>query len=250
MKKLISLLLVLVSLPSFARSFDIEVIIFERTADPEQTQEAWPQNLPVINYDKSSSYRNKTFMSAHGAHLLPSSSYAMNNQYHALERHAGFEPLVHVAWRQADKGPNAAPIFHIRAGENFADQFIADGRSKAELDQTTLDNLPPQPRGLYQLEGTMQVYVQHYLFVETDLDVRIPGKNEVILPDPVVVLDDEESQATVQTGNLEEIKPKVEIQEFLNSYRMKQKRQMRSGETHYLDHPLLGMIIQVRRVEE
>ncbi|MCO4789722.1 hypothetical protein DK293_13990, partial [Vibrio cholerae] len=28
------------------------------------------------------------------------------------------------------------------------------------------------------------------------------------------------------------------------------KRRMRSGETHYLDHPLMGVIIQVRRVAE
>ncbi|MBO0181007.1 CsiV family protein, partial [Vibrio parahaemolyticus] len=30
--------------------------------------------------------------------------------------------------------------------------------------------------------------------------------------------------------------------------RMDQKRRMRSSETHYLDNPLMGMIIQVRRV--
>ncbi|NMU76239.1 hypothetical protein HKB17_03900, partial [Vibrio parahaemolyticus] len=34
----------------------------------------------------------------------------------------------------------------------------------------------------------------------------------------------------------------------LKSYRMDQKRRMRSSETHYLDNPLMGMIIQVRRV--
>ncbi|MDF4825758.1 CsiV family protein, partial [Vibrio parahaemolyticus] len=38
-------------------------------------------------------------------------------------------------------------------------------------------------------------------------------------------------------------------QSFLKSYRLDQKRRMRSGETHYLDHPLMGMIIQVRRVQ-
>ncbi|QSA20002.1 hypothetical protein JV197_08680, partial [Vibrio furnissii] len=47
---------------------------------------------------------------------------------------------------------------------------------------------------------------------------------------------------------LESVSPTVDVESFLKSYRMDQKRRMRSGETHYLDHPLMGMIIQVRRV--
>lgn len=52
----------------------------------------------------------------------------------------------------------------------------------------------------------------------------------------------------IQLGHLEDVTPDTEIKEFLKSYRMKEKRQMRSGETHYIDHPLMGMIIQVRKV--
>lgn len=59
-----------------------------------------------------------------------------------------------------------------------------------------------------------------------------------------------DAESNVQVGNLTEISPTVEVQEFLKSYRMDQKRRMRSTETHYLDHPLLGMVIQVRRVAQ
>jgi hypothetical protein len=49
---------------------------------------------------------------------------------------------------------------------------------------------------------------------------------------------------------MEDVTPTVRTGEFLKSYRLDQKRRMRSTETHYLDHPLLGMIIQVRRVNQ
>jgi hypothetical protein len=58
-----------------------------------------------------------------------------------------------------------------------------------------------------------------------------------------------ESDGTVQIGNLERVAPQVEVEKFLKSYRFDQKRRMRSSETHYLDHPLMGIIIQVRRVK-
>jgi hypothetical protein len=57
------------------------------------------------------------------------------------------------------------------------------------------------------------------------------------------------ADSNVIAGNLQAIEPQREVQTFLKDYRFDQKRRMRSSETHYLDHPLMGMIIQVRRVQ-
>ncbi|NCO46130.1 MAG: hypothetical protein GW890_06855, partial [Vibrio sp.] len=105
---------------------------------------------------------------------------------------------------------------------------------------------------LYELDGKLQIYVQHYLYAETTLDLKAPSVREIVLQSKSLELDitPEEQNAEVQLGNLEAISPTVEKEEFLKSYRMDQKRRMRSNETHYLDHPLMGMIIQVRRVAE
>lgn len=239
MKKLIIFLLVFVSLPTFARSFDIEVIIFKRNVSPSQTNEAWPQDLDPVNFSRSFSYTNKSSMSANGASLLPSGYYKLNKQYQALESHAGFKPLVHVAWRQNDAGESRSPIFHIQTGQDFSDSFAANGRATNGASSGT---------PLRELDGTIQVYVQHYLYLKTNLDLRIPGKTEVILQEPVtddMMEQDADDQEAVQIGNLEPIEPKVEVQDFLKSYRMQQKRQIRSGEIHYLDNPLLGVIIRI-----
>ncbi|GLT14296.1 peptidoglycan binding protein CsiV [Vibrio algivorus] len=247
MKKLIIFLLVFVSLPTFARSFSIEMIIFKRNVEPSQINESWPQDLEPISFERAFSYRDSNLMSQHRAGLLPSGYYNLNRQYQALERHAGFKPLVHVAWSQNDRGESTSPIFHIQAGEDFSDKFAPDGRSLKEIAKDgTPTSIEKEP--LYELDGTVQVYVQHYLYLKTNLDLRIPGQNEVVLQDSVIDPSNEDNDEDVQVGNLEPVKPKVEVQDFLNSYRMQQKRKIRSGEVHYLDNPFLGVIINIRKL--
>ncbi|GLR76177.1 peptidoglycan binding protein CsiV [Aliivibrio sifiae] len=298
MKKIIYALILLASWPSFARQFDIEVIIFKRNVEPSSFQESWPDILAPINLERAFSYRDKTMMSRNGASLLPSGYYKLNKTYTKLQNHAGFKPLVHVAWRQGDSGSSRSPIFHIQAGQDFSDRFVADGRTiedaKADLSLTPLDAPEPMPAlaegseslepesvtavksgPLLELGGTMQVYVQHYLYVNTILDLKVPGQHEFIVNTPKeeneeVVTDTtsttsdntitesktvttgitqiQDPNADVQLGHLEDVTPETEVKEFLKSYRMEEKRKMRSGETHYIDHPLMGMIIQVRKV--
>jgi hypothetical protein len=102
--------------------------------------------------------------------------------------------------------------------------------------------------------------VQHYLYAEAQLDLRSPSTKEVIVTDSVTATEPMEPSAdnsvatgtedsNVIAGNLQAIEPQREVQTFIKDYRFDQKRRMRSSETHYLDHPLMGMIIQVRRVQ-
>lgn len=297
MKKIIYALILLASWPSFARQFDVEVIIFKRNVEPSSYQESWPDILAPINLERAFSYRDKKMMSSNGASLLPSGYYKLNEAYTRLQNHAGFKPLVHVAWRQGDSGSSRSPIFHIQAGQDFSDRFVADGRTiedaNADLSLVPLDapkpaliegseaiesdttTATPSSGPLLELDGTMQVYVQHYLYVNTILDLKVPGQHEFIVNTPkdeakvitetvtatsdeVTTTENEElsteaaaiekPNADVQLGHLEDVTPDTEIKEFLKSYRMEEKRKMRSGETHYIDHPLMGMIIQVRKV--
>ncbi|MGR6832279.1 CsiV family protein [Aliivibrio wodanis] len=296
MKKIIYALILLASWPSFARQFDVEVIIFKRNVEPSSYQESWPDILAPINLERAFSYRDKKMMSRNGASLLPSGYYKLNEAYTRLQNHAGFKPLVHVAWRQGDSGSSRSPIFHIQAGQDFSDRFVADGRTiedaNADLSLIPLDApkpaliegaetlesdtaATPSSGPLLELDGTMQVYVQHYLYVNTILDLKVPGQHEFIVNTPkeekeviteatstssdeVTTTETaelstqataiEDPNADVQLGHLEDVTPDTEIKEFLKSYRMEEKRKMRSGETHYIDHPLMGMIIQVRKV--
>jgi len=61
---------------------------------------------------------------------------------------------------------------------------------------------------------------------------------------------------TDENGNLltldetKTVEPQDKVVPFLNSYPMQQLRVIRSGEIHYLDHPMFGMLIQIRKYEQ
>ncbi|GAD79282.1 peptidoglycan binding protein CsiV [Vibrio ezurae] len=260
MKKIIPLLMMLLLIPNLAqaqkREFDVEVLIFKRSIDPETTTESWPNELPKIDLQSSQPFSNATYRHKKGVQMLSYSHYKLLKERDILKSHAGFEVLFHKAWRQGDHGKASAPEFHVQAGKNYANTFNADG-SKISADNPRQNKTAP----LYELDGKLQVYVQHYLFLETQLDLHAPSVRSVTFtektPDELkdsanfsVLADTETDDANVQAGNLEQVSPKKEEETFLKSYRMDQKRRMRSGETHYLDNPLMGMIIQVRRVAQ
>jgi len=254
MKRLIPLLLLFVSLPSLAqRQFDIEVIIFKRAVDAEKVNESWPNTQPKISLERVGSFQDTQYRASKEVKMLPYSEYKLTPQKDKLKQHAGFEVLMHTAWRQGDQGKSSAPVFHIQAGKDFSKQFNADGSEKGAV-TASADGFQEETidKPLYELDGKLQIYVQHYLYAETTLDLKAPSVREVKLQEQQIELDFPVSgaESNVQVGNLTEISPTVEVEEFLKSYRMEQKRRMRSTETHYLDHPLLGMVIQVRRVAE
>ena len=254
MKRLIPLLLLFVSLPSLAqRQFDIEVIIFKRAVDAEKVNESWPNTQPKISLERVGSFQDTQYRASKGVKMLPYSEYKLTPQKDKLKQHAGFEVLMHTAWRQGDQRKSSAPVFHIQAGKDFSKQFNADGSEKGAV-TASADGFQEETidKPLYELDGKLQIYVQHYLYAETTLDLKAPSVREVKLQEQQIELDSpvNGAESNVQVGNLTEISPTVEVEEFLKSYRMEQKRRMRSTETHYLDHPLLGMVIQVRRVAE
>ncbi|MGF1875148.1 peptidoglycan binding protein CsiV [Photobacterium frigidiphilum] len=299
MKKLIYLLLLAVSWPSFAaRQFDVEVILFKRNINPEQVNESWPEQLKQVDMQGALSLEDTAALKAKGVTILPSSQYALNTQYNKLKKHAGFTPLAHIAWRQGDENQANAPKLFITAGRDFSEQFLPDGRSKKDVVQptnagstgsdtnndgitiTTNNSIPLRSDSnndvadianeansdpLYQLNGMLQVYVQHYLFLDANLDLREPSRREVIMTKPLLesIVNEQNAMnvdtdtatgngidvnSNVQIGHLQEVKKNIKVEEFLKPYRLSQQRRMRSGEIHYLDNPLLGVIIQVRRV--
>lgn len=259
MKKLLPLLLlIIVSAPAFAakRQFDIEVIIFKRMVNPQNVNESWPNDLPPINMKGVGSFYNAAYLAKKGVTMLPPSAYKLDKQVQTLQNHAGFQVLMHVAWRQGDQGRYSAPVFRIQAGQNYASQFDPDGtEKKAVVGQQVMDGVTEQsvPKPLYELDGKLQIYVEHYLYADTTLDLREPSTKKTIISDPQIglnsVLDQEQDSANVQAGNLEQVTPPVKVETILKTYQMKQKRRMRSSETYYLDNPLMGMIIQVRKVK-
>ncbi len=263
MRILISLLMLLVAMPNWAaeeRLFDVEVIIFKRSVNAENMNESWPDYLSPVSYQNSASLNSAGYLSEKGVTLLPRSMYQLNDQAYRLRNHAGFQVLMHTAWRQGGNGQSTAPTFHLFAGKDFSTQFTPNGK---EVSPANLPGSEP----LMEFEGKLQIYVQHYLFANAEFDLREPVTRKVSAqetlstenplgisdladtPDAMNTTEIAAEQPTTQLGNLQAIETVPETENVLKTYRFDQKRKMKSDEIHYFDHPLLGMIIQVRKAD-
>ena len=114
-----------------------------------------------------------------------------------------------------------------------------------------------------ELDGAIRVYLNRFLHVNTQLYLRVPGKKEVdigtinadLSSSLLQLTDDGTLDSDFESGfswrfetdnNLPSFNEnKVQIDELID-YLMQQSRRIRSGEIHYFDHPLFGMIIEVR----
>ncbi|MFQ6371419.1 peptidoglycan binding protein CsiV [Shewanella sp. YIC-542] len=151
-----------------------------------------------------------------------------------LQRQSGAEPLLHITWRQEMKPRRQSRPLHLFAGRNFAEQFQHNGlpvsQQVAVKDRfATFDALKLEEKTtpVWQFDGLLNIYLSHYLYVETRFNLRQPGQKSIAI----------------------EGHPATEMP-YLYSMPMEQNRRIRSTEIHYFDHPAMGMILQVRRIQQ
>ncbi len=288
MKKLIATLMLLSGTvqaavtPQTDRLFDIEVLIFKRAVEPQNTLEAWPEDLAEVKLANAHEFDDIEYRQDKGVKMLAIDDYQLTEYRDKLNQHAGYEVLLHKAWQQPDLSRATAPQFLISAGKDYSDKFTPAGLpiDNEELQQAAedaqelieqTDEVRVHPAT--ELVGNFKIYINHYLFLETSLDLNVPTVQDVIIVPEAVepetptevdengnvvqnepftdnnqisVLDVEEDQNT-QFGGFQEVNPTIITTEVLKAHRFEQRRRMRSGEIHYLDHPLMGIVVQVRR---
>ena len=96
------------------------------------------------------------------------------------------------------------------------------------------------PGPLHQLEGTVKVVLGRYLHVYANLLLRRPMPEGFAGENRVGGL-----QKTADDSGAGFQEPTTQLHEF----QMRQHRRMRSNEVHYLDHPMMGMIVLIRRAQ-
>ncbi len=128
-----------------------------------------------------------------------------------------------------------------------------------------------RPDPVWQLDGLLNIYLSHYLYIETDLMLRSPGSRKVEVLEETAALQDSAAgdltssdiaglsgtgsasalpatnERTLEAMNTEVV---MEEQPFLYSIPLTQNRRVRSGQIHYFDHPKLGLVIQIRKMAQ
>lgn len=135
------------------------------------------------------------------------------------------------------------------------------------LSDSELSVSKPEPTKIAwvpELDGDIFIYLNRYLHIKTNLYLRMPGKEEI----EIIELDNYNDALSVDQNPpknnnasskskssqfsweinddfLESESEKRYIERLFN-YPMKQSRRLRSGELHYFDHPLMGLLVIIR----
>ncbi|MBV2128434.1 CsiV family protein [Arsukibacterium indicum] len=210
-----------------------------------------PASLPVQLAGKSDNHMPVPY-------LAPRSAFGLTELAAKINRQPNQTVLLHTVWRQAPVTEKLAVPSRWFAGADYSelvdywgrdrqqaanddsstgltlvesprqddlfsaidtllDQLNAAGKLEALPDQPQVlrisDSLSNLPDNVWQLDGLFKLHLDHYLFVNTDFNLRRFAADG------------------------------------MQSINVKQSRRVISGELHYLDHPYLGMIIQIRRFQ-
>ena len=179
--------------------------------------------------------------------MLPPGERSLNDQAQRLARNNNYQVLFHQAWRQAIGSRKQATSILIHGGQQY---------------------------GTHQeLEGSITLSVATYLRLSTNLwfsQFQVNLEQDSGWPD-IPLRPDYQAVATNQLSLNSDLPPSQELalggeppadqgvtwgtaaeeEEVANPYvprqiiLMQQERDMRSNEVHYLDHPLLGVIVKI-----
>ncbi|MBE9540150.1 MAG: hypothetical protein IMF06_13780 [Proteobacteria bacterium] len=130
-----------------------------------------------------------------------------------------------------------------------------------------------------QLQGSVKLYLSRYLHLETNLWLNTAGaylppgwrmpaaplgpKSLTIIYPPEPEVEEDLQEAPIDTGfftgtstdsevdaELEQLEPTGPIYPWRHAIALQQKRKMRSTEVHYIDHPMLGVVVKVSPLDE
>ncbi|MBQ4864672.1 hypothetical protein J8L98_23590 [Pseudoalteromonas sp. MMG013] len=152
-------------------------------------------------------------------YLLAKEQLQFDNTVNKLKR-KGLKPILHTGWRFPEQSKRRAPFIKVFAGKRFpmpVSYHIADTVTEqgyVSLLSKKPQAMPSEHADNWQIEGLVKIHVRHYLYVTTDLDIRYE----------------------IETGDTQ-------------IARMSQYTRVYSGDMHYLDHPKLGIIFQIRKYQ-
>ncbi|UJF20826.1 peptidoglycan binding protein CsiV [Shewanella sp. OMA3-2] len=188
-----------------------------------------------------------------GPILLADSQSKFKDIIRTVSRERNVKPVVHLTWQQNMESQRRSKPVRIFGGKDFSKQFDYHGQQVSGQSQTeasyqlstndfsTLGNMATtqHKKPVWELDGTINIYLSHYLYIESNLALRKPIQKLV-----------ESNRSEFNQFNAVNNKVEKTMKPFLQVIPLAQNRRVRSGEIHYFDHPRMGMVMQIRRMAQ
>lgn len=278
-----SLILLCSSAPAWsARAYDIELVIFKYSGTEQYNTERWSSSWKIPDIQESLDLKKIPWNQKEQFQRLSSNQRILDQVVSTLKKSERYEVLAHLAWRQPGLGKDDAVNIKIEAGQAYrqitpqhtagigdgetstirtGSLFISKERQVADLMDTvadpnrpvtvkyeTLSNeaLKTAENPVYELSGNFKVVISRFIHVYADLllmePVTLRVEQATETSDSYTNTD---SETLTETPKYEMIisKPGLSFT-TLHGFNIQEHRRMRSNELHFIDHPLLGVIVQ------
>ena len=205
------------------RYYDVELVIFEHLDVRARQSEAWPEEIPstppeeIIQLGRPYPGRiPDTYDPMLTFKPFKNIEYRLNKAVAALEASKRYRVLLHQGWRQP--GMDKKTALSVRIDHQVPPSPIAYPSTSWTF------NGESQPAKDYRLEGYIQLILARYLHLDIDL-----------------------SYYEIQSGRPTDSMTTIGFTQSVPTvvYHLQQKRRLRSGELHYLDHPVLGILTKI-----
>lgn len=233
--------------------YQVELIVFARKED--SSQEHWPNNIKLrypgdwVELKDPTASEAKIDLTREAFYRLPANERKLNAQAQKLERNGRFELLFHSAWRQIITNKKSSKAILISGGSTYGQHQVLEGSirlsvatylelqtnlwfSQFDLNvgQEVTQNWPEIPlRPNYSATNGSSLSLDS----ELELDQALAKENQ----QGIDVKFGSNSSVNADSATSEYITRQIIL--------LQEERDMRSGEIHHLDHPVLAAIIQV-----
>lgn len=222
-------------------AYEIEVVIFKFTDSRSSGNEVWPDLVKTGSIENSIELHNSTSLTqipgidtkAYYYSKIPQEKFRLTKEAEKLTASKKYKILFHSAWIQPGLDKENAESIHIKAIEGDLTPATIDSLTPSLIDTTSINNYQPSFDNIAQeddnaiLEGLIKVELGRYLHINFDLKY----KRDLA---PV--------QGIINTSSQKSYKD-------IKYYPVKMHRRMRSKEVHYIDHPLIGILVLATRFE-
>jgi hypothetical protein len=225
------------------RYYDVEFILFEHIETGNRQSEDWKaRRLPheseepepshdlgiPFKLEKDSPYDPKAMFT-----VLPDSQKKLLKEARLLEKSQTRRILSHIAWRQPGLAKDKA------IWVNFKNMVDSKKILTPDNQAGSIDFLTGEKQFSPYIQGKVKVILARYLHVDTDI---------LYFAQPL-------PQSDVSTVDLDYAGiPEATTQVNMNEpevFLLKQlRRRIRSKEMHYLDHPVMGMLLLITPYEK
>lgn len=215
------LLIIIISSSVSARDYKIEMILFAHNNSASQIV----GNRPPLKVPGNGLYLESADASSDWQ-PVSEDQFILGGVARNLRASNRYRVLQHFAWRQPVVERKKALPIQINAGRNYTDAFPEHTFRNTEFNDQNILNRTNETSQIRELAGTVTIAIGQYIHLYTDLVYRKP----VVIPT--------------------ELRATFNREQTLVDHGIVSHRRMRSGELHYVDHPMVGIIIEATPIKE